>query len=229
MKDPVNKRFGATSEGTITAEQIDKDALIDTHYGAIAANAMEQKPGDLIGQQKAQDKFQKAFGLSWKDALEQGLVYNLVDGAAKLGLSMSQLGAEDEKLRKCEAMLRFGGGFYCIKIDRVFVIKGFFAYMREQLVHQAWHGRLLSPGRVERGSTQMGGLPRKKFRRHRPEDRLLHVPSLRRVQGLEGVGPRCRTQHWEQRRSTLPPARLRLWPSAPTGSACPWSPTASVE
>ena len=28
---------------------------------------------------------------------------------------------------------------------------------------------------------------------------------------------------------TPPPARLRLWPSAPTGSACPWSPTASVE
>ena len=36
------KRFGAISEGTITAEQIDKGALIDTHYGAIAAHAMEQ-------------------------------------------------------------------------------------------------------------------------------------------------------------------------------------------
>ena len=60
--------------------------------------------------QKAQDIFLKGFGLSWKDALEQELVHNLVDGAAKLGLSMP--GAEFDKLKKCEAMPRFGGGFY---------------------------------------------------------------------------------------------------------------------
>ena len=47
VKDLVSKRFGAESisEGTITAEQIDKDTLIDTHYGAFAANVMEQKHG----------------------------------------------------------------------------------------------------------------------------------------------------------------------------------------
>ena len=45
VKDLSNKRFGAISEGTITAEQIDKDTPIDTHYGAIAANAMEAKLG----------------------------------------------------------------------------------------------------------------------------------------------------------------------------------------
>jgi nucleoside diphosphate kinase len=137
VKDLVSKRFGAEgisviSEGTITAEQIDKDMLIDTHYGAIAAKAMKQKPGDLTVQQKAQDEFQKAFGLSWKDALEQGLVYNLVDGAAKLGLSMSELGAEYDKLKKGETMLKFGGGFYCGKVKDVFVINGFYASMREQ-------------------------------------------------------------------------------------------------
>ena len=57
-----------------------------------------------------------ALGLSWKDALEQGLVYNFVDGTAELGLSMSELGAEYDKLEKCETMLRFGGGFHCGKI-----------------------------------------------------------------------------------------------------------------
>ena len=41
VKDLVSKRVGAEvpviSEGTITAEQIGKDMLFDTHYGAIAA------------------------------------------------------------------------------------------------------------------------------------------------------------------------------------------------
>ena len=81
------------------------------------------KPGDLIVQQKAQDKFQKAFGLSWKEALEQGLVYNLVDSTAELGRPMSELGAEHDKLEKCETMLRFGGGFHCRKIEDVSLSK----------------------------------------------------------------------------------------------------------
>ena len=45
VKDLSHKRFGAISEGTTTAEQIDKDTPIDTHYGAIAANAIEQSLG----------------------------------------------------------------------------------------------------------------------------------------------------------------------------------------
>ena len=60
VKDLVSKRFGAEGISVISESsrpQIDKDTLIDTHYGAIAANAMEQKPGDLIVQQKAQEKF----------------------------------------------------------------------------------------------------------------------------------------------------------------------------
>ena len=50
MKDILSTSFFfcAISKGTITAEQIDKDTLIDTHYGAIAANAMEQSLGILL-------------------------------------------------------------------------------------------------------------------------------------------------------------------------------------
>ena len=40
-----NKPFAATKQGAITAEQINKDMLIDTHYGAIAANVMERSLG----------------------------------------------------------------------------------------------------------------------------------------------------------------------------------------
>ena len=73
---------------------------------------MEQKPGDLIVQQKHRTNFRRASVSRGRTRWSRGLVYNLVDGAAKLGLSMSELGAEYDKLKKCETMLRFGGGFF---------------------------------------------------------------------------------------------------------------------
>uniref|UniRef100_A0A7S3X5Z4 Nucleoside-diphosphate kinase n=1 Tax=Strombidinopsis acuminata TaxID=141414 RepID=A0A7S3X5Z4_9SPIT len=137
VKQLVMERFksegiGIVSEGAIKAETIDKDMLIDTHYGAIAARAMKQKPSELVVQKGAQDAFQKAFGLSWDEALQQGLVYNLVDGAAKLGCSMDGLGDKYDTLKKGETLLKFGGGFYCGKVDGIYVINGFYARMRSQ-------------------------------------------------------------------------------------------------
>eukprot|EP00440_Ansanella_granifera_P012677 gb/GFBE01013772.1/.p1 GENE.gb/GFBE01013772.1/~~gb/GFBE01013772.1/.p1 ORF type:complete len:389 (+),score=116.54 gb/GFBE01013772.1/:1-1167(+) len=137
VKKLVAERFssegiGIVSEGNIPAEKIDKEMLIDTHYGAIAARAMKQKPSELAVQKKAQDEFEKAFGLSWDDALKQDLVYNLVDGAAKLGVSMDELGDKYDKLKKGVDMLKFGGGFYCGKVGDIYVINGFYARMRSQ-------------------------------------------------------------------------------------------------
>eukprot|EP00931_Biecheleriopsis_adriatica_P082752 TRINITY_DN5620_c0_g1_i1.p1 TRINITY_DN5620_c0_g1~~TRINITY_DN5620_c0_g1_i1.p1 ORF type:complete len:401 (+),score=112.46 TRINITY_DN5620_c0_g1_i1:48-1205(+) len=137
VKKLVSERFaaegiGVLSEGSIAAEKIDKEMLIDTHYGAIAARAMKQQPSELAVQQKAQDEFEKAFGLSWTDALAKGLVFNLVDGAAKLGCSMDELGNKYDKLKKGVDLLKFGGGFYCGKVGDIYVINGFYARMRSQ-------------------------------------------------------------------------------------------------
>lgn len=137
VKQLVSDRFcsegiGIISEGAIAAEKIDKEMLIDNHYGAIAARAMKQKPTELVVQKKAQEEFEKAFGLSWADALHQGKVYNLIDGAAKLGCSMDDLGDKYDKLKKGETLLKFGGGFYCGQVDGIFVINGFYARMRSQ-------------------------------------------------------------------------------------------------
>merc|ERR1719330_639715 len=93
---------------------------------------MKQQPSELAVQQKAQEEFQKAFGLSWSDALQKGLVFNLVDGAAKLGCSMDELGNKYDKLKKGVDLLKFGGGFYCGKVDGIFVINGFYAKMRSR-------------------------------------------------------------------------------------------------
>ena len=220
VKDLVSKRFGAEgisviSEGTITAEQIDKDTLIDTHHGASAANAMEQKPGDLIVRQKAQDKFQNSFGLLWKDALEQGLVYNLVDGAAKLGLSMSELGAEYDKLRSarpCSGLAAVSAA------ERSRTSSSSMASTRACANSSPSLARpLLLPGINSNGRTSA--------------ERSWEAPTQR------PRAPRPVFKGWASlpnptlgtTECTPPPARLRLSPSAPTGSACPWSPTASVE
>lgn len=132
-KELVRERLAANgitviSEGVITAEKIDKELLIDTHYGAIAAKAVKQKPASLTVQPKAQEAFLTKFGLSWDDANKQGKVFNAMDAAAKLGISNDELGAKFSQGEK----LKFGGGFYCGKVDDIYVINGFYMGMRKK-------------------------------------------------------------------------------------------------
>jgi len=137
VKDLAKRKFAdegisVVSEGVIAAEVIDEKQLIDTHYGAIAAKAVKLKPESLTVQPKAQEAFQTAFGLSWSDALEQGLVFNAMDAAAKLGISPAELEPRWRQLTKDVDMLKFGGGFYCGKVDDIYVINGFYMSMRSQ-------------------------------------------------------------------------------------------------
>jgi hypothetical protein len=125
------------SEGSIAAEKIDKDQLIDTHYGAIAAKAVKLKPSELTVQAKAKDEFKKVFGLSWEDALASGKVFNAMDAAQKMRVSTAELGAKWGTLKKDVSLLKFGGGFYCGKIGDLFVINGFYMDMR---------GKFTTPG-----------------------------------------------------------------------------------
>jgi len=131
VKDLVKDKLGANaisvvSEGAIPAERIDKEQLIDTHYGAIAAKAVKLKPKDLTVQPKAQAEFQSTFGKSWDDAINGGLVFNAMDACQKLSISTEELGAKFTKGKK----LKFGGGFYCGEVDGIYVINGFYMNMR---------------------------------------------------------------------------------------------------
>jgi len=116
--------------GQIDAETIDKDSLIDNHWHSIATKAMQDAPKDLVVQQEAQDSFKKLWGIEWSEALKQNLVYNSVDGAKKLNITLEELGERFTKLERGEAMLKFGGGFYCGKLDSIYVINGFYSSMR---------------------------------------------------------------------------------------------------
>merc|ERR1711998_629379 len=121
-------------EGRIKGEVIDKKKLIDQHYYAIASKATILKPDQL---NVPEDKFQAQFGLSWKDALASGKVFNAMDGCAKLGIDADGLDKEGGKAKKADKLIKFGGGFYCglIEIegkDPIYIFNGFFMSMRSK-------------------------------------------------------------------------------------------------
>ena len=119
-----------TGKGEMAAETIDKKMHIDTHYGAIASKAVKLKPSELNVPDKGQAEFEKMFGEKWEDAVKAGKVYNAMDGAAKLGVDGSGLNDKWGKLAKGKDLIKFGGGFYCGKVDGIYVMNGFYMDMR---------------------------------------------------------------------------------------------------
>jgi len=118
-------------EGKISAEQIDNDKLIDTHYYAIASKAVLKKPHEL---NVPADRFQEKFGVGWQEALDQGIVFNAIDGAAKLGLDATGLEDKWRVAKQEKTLIKFGGGFYCARIDGLYLFNGFFMSMRDKYV-----------------------------------------------------------------------------------------------
>jgi len=119
-------------EGELTGEEIDAGKLIDQHYYAIASKATLVKPADLP---VPKDKFEAEFGLSWEDALAQGIVYNASDACQFLGYDANQLNDVWQPCKK----VKFGGGFYCGKLEipdkaPLYVFNAFFMTMRAKFV-----------------------------------------------------------------------------------------------
>jgi hypothetical protein len=79
---------------------------------------------------KGQEEFEKMFGMSWKDALASGNVYNAKQACEKLGCDGLGLEKKWGNLNKKTELLKFGGGFYCGKVDGLFVLNGFYMSMR---------------------------------------------------------------------------------------------------
>lgn len=121
-----------TGQGEIDAATIDKNMLIDTHYGAIANRAVKQKPTELAVTSKAEAAFEKAFGIGWKAAVASGKVFNAADACTEMGITGDQLGAEFDKLQKGTTLIKFGGGFYLGKLGDIYVVNGFYMNMREK-------------------------------------------------------------------------------------------------
>mmetsp|Transcript_3996 Transcript_3996/g.8234 ORF Transcript_3996/g.8234 Transcript_3996/m.8234 type:complete len:332 (+) Transcript_3996:70-1065(+) len=125
------KGLKITSEGTLTSEVIDEKKLIDQHYYAIASKATILKPSEL---NVPKDKFKKAFGLEWEDALKKGVVFNALDACKEFGCSAEELNSAWGKAKKAGKLEKFGGGFYCGLVDmngkQLYVFNAFFMSMR---------------------------------------------------------------------------------------------------
>merc|ERR1712057_141570 len=101
-------------QGEIKSEEIDSKKLIDQHYYAIASKATILKPNQL---NVPEDKFKEKFGLEWKQALENGNVYNALDVCAKLEVTPDEMDAQWGICKKTDKLIKFGGGFYCVEWD----------------------------------------------------------------------------------------------------------------
>ena len=135
VQDLVESKFKqngirVTGKGEMLAETIDKNMHIDTHYGAIASKAVKLQPKELNVPQKGKDGFEKMFGEKWDDAVAAGKVYNAMDGAAKLGVDGAGLDKKWSTLKRGVNLIKFGGGFYCGKVDDIYVMNGFYMQMR---------------------------------------------------------------------------------------------------
>jgi len=131
------KGIQVKEEGELTAAQIDAGMLIDQHYYAIASKATLLTPDKMP---VPAHKFLEQFGLTWEDALGQGVVYNALDACKFLGLDATGLDAAWAQAKKANKLVKFGGGFYCGLIDTVpekqpiYVFNGFFMSMRSKFV-----------------------------------------------------------------------------------------------
>jgi len=119
-----------TDKGEMKAEVIDKNMHIDTHYGAIASKAVKLLPSELNVPDKGKTGFEAMFGEKWDDVVAAGKVYNAKDGAAKLGVDGAGLNDKWSKLNRGKDLIKFGGGFYCGKVDGIYIMNGFYMEMR---------------------------------------------------------------------------------------------------
>jgi hypothetical protein len=133
----VEEKFRAsgiriTGKGEMTAEQIDANMYIDTHYGAIANKAVKLQPKELNVPEKGKIEFEKLFGESWDAAVAAGNVYNAKDAATKLGLDAAGINTKWSALKPGTNLIKFGGGFYCGKFqdENIYVMNGFYMSMR---------------------------------------------------------------------------------------------------
>merc|ERR1711971_752922 len=58
--------------------------------------------------------------------------YNAKEGASKLGITPEKLGMKFKELKLGKGFLKFGVGFYCGKVDGIFVINGFYWLLRSK-------------------------------------------------------------------------------------------------
>jgi nucleoside diphosphate kinase len=142
MKELMKKTFEdkglkVLKEGEIKAADIDKKQLVDKHYYAIASKATLLTPDKL---NIPKDKFKDQFGLEWDDVLKDGKALNAKAACEKMSIDADELDKMWGAAKKAKNLVKFGGGFYCGKLEKDgntwYVFNGFFMTMRSGYVKE---------------------------------------------------------------------------------------------
>jgi len=137
VKETLEKKeLSIRKEGSIAAADIDKYKKIDNHYYAIASKATILTPDELS---IPKDKFKDKFGEEWDDVLKEGKALNAMDACSKFEIDSAALDKMWGECKKADKMIKFGGGFYCGKLElegkgTYYVFNGFFMSMRSKFV-----------------------------------------------------------------------------------------------
>jgi len=138
VKETLEKKgLKVLKEGSIDAATIDKKQLVDKHYYAIASKATLLTPDKL---NIPTDKFKAQFGLEWADVLKDGKALNAKDACDKFKVDADELDKMWAGAKKAKTLVKFGGGFYCAKLEKdgeaFYVFNGFFMTMRAGYVKE---------------------------------------------------------------------------------------------
>eukprot|EP00397_Hematodinium_sp_SG-2012_P023270 GEMP01024167.1.p1 GENE.GEMP01024167.1~~GEMP01024167.1.p1 ORF type:complete len:480 (-),score=111.08 GEMP01024167.1:948-2387(-) len=131
-----SKKLRITTEGSIPAETINKNKLLDKHYHAIASKATLLKPVSL---DIPKDEFWEFFGVEFNTMLEEGKVLNAQDARDKLDLDDAGLNKLWVAAEKNNEMIKFGADLFCALIkptggDPLYTFNGFYLGMRSKFV-----------------------------------------------------------------------------------------------
>lgn len=141
MKEFVKETFETKglkliTEGSIEGADIDQKQLVDKHYYTIASKATLLSPDKLP---VPKDKFKAQFGLEWDDVLKEGKALNAKQACDKFAVDSDELEKMWEASKKVKPLAKFGGGFYCAKLEKegvgtYYVFNAFFMTMRSSYV-----------------------------------------------------------------------------------------------
>ena len=121
------------AEGTMGASHIKEHGIIDSHYAALAANAVKIRPSELGVSAEKKGEFEGRFGVGWDQALAEGKLLNLAEFEAL----KPELGADAiEKKWRAKAPLKLGPGNYVghFEEEGVYVVNAFYGQMREKFI-----------------------------------------------------------------------------------------------
>ena len=136
-----------TVEGIFSGKDLHGAGIVDKQYGDIARRAMLLKPQELTLSSSSFIRFQKKFGMSWSDAVEDNVIFNAVDLCDLLQIDAATLGEAWMQCVSDGKVVKLGRGFYCGLIDTIpnqpaiFCVNGFFLAMRAEYlaVHASVH------------------------------------------------------------------------------------------